>query len=106
MPTLTIIEYSGREHRLSCESNQTVMQAAVANGVQGILADCGGACACATCHAYVDPPWRELLPPPDEGERGMLECAIDANETSRLTCQIVMTDALDGLVVRLPRSQT
>ncbi|MDR5804845.1 2Fe-2S iron-sulfur cluster-binding protein [Caballeronia sp. LZ001] len=106
MLILTIIEYSGREHRLSCSPGETVMQVAVANGVSGILGDCGGSCACATCHAYVDPVWLDRVPAPDASERDMLECAVDSDESSRLTCQIAMTDALDGLIVRLPRSQT
>lgn len=82
------------------------MEAAVTSGMPGILADCGGACACATCHAYVDTDWIGRVPPPAADEQDMLECAIDVSEASRLTCQIVMSEALDGLVVHLPRSQT
>lgn len=105
MPTLIIIEHSGKEHRIDCPTGQSVMQAALTHAVPGILADCGGACSCATCHGYVDPQWVERVPPATDGERDMIECALDVQDNSRLTCQIVMQPELDGLVVHLPKSQ-
>ncbi|MCK8683304.1 2Fe-2S iron-sulfur cluster-binding protein [Pseudomonas umsongensis] len=81
------------------------MQAAIDNSVPGILGDCGGSCACATCHCYLDPAWSQHLPAADENEQGLLEVVLDPREESRLTCQIVMHAELDGLIVRLPESQ-
>jgi 2Fe-2S ferredoxin len=81
------------------------MEGAITNEIPGIDADCGGACACATCHVYVDPAWFEKLPPQDEMELSMLDFAIERQANSRLSCQIKVTEALDGLVVRLPKSQ-
>ena len=81
------------------------MLAAVNNNVPGIVAECGGACSCATCHVHVDPDWYDRLPPPQDMEKDMLEFAIDPDETSRLSCQISITEELDGLVVRTPESQ-
>jgi 2Fe-2S ferredoxin len=105
MPTLVIIEHSGQEHRLECPSGQSVMQAVINSGVPGVLADCGGACSCATCHGYVEAAWAERVPTATDAERDMIDCAIDVQDNSRLTCQIVMTPELDGLVVHLPKSQ-
>jgi len=81
------------------------MEAAVDNDVAGIVAECGGACSCATCHVYVDPAWTAKLAPPDAQERGMLECVLDRRDTSRLSCQIVLTPALDGLILRVADEQ-
>lgn len=106
MPKITFIEHSGTTHEVEAEAGKTVMQAATENLVPGILADCGGYCNCATCHCYVDADWQDRLPSPDDMEKGMLDCALDVEPTSRLSCQIVVTDAIDGLVVRLPKSQT
>ena len=84
----------------------TVMEAAVRNSVPGIAAECGGACACATCHVYVDEAWRETTGKPEQMEEDMLDFAFDIRAESRLSCQIKVTDALDGLVVRIPEKQT
>jgi 2Fe-2S ferredoxin len=81
------------------------MQAAVNQGIDGIIGDCGGACACATCHCYIDATWAGRLPAPQAGERAMLDCVIDPTEHSRLACQVKVTDELDGMVVRLPAAQ-
>jgi len=105
MPQLILIENDGTEHRLACESGQSVMRAAMAGGVPGVLADCGGACNCATCHGYVEPEWARRLAEPSQQERELIAFALDVQASSRLTCQIVMTPELDGLVVRLPQSQ-
>ncbi len=105
MPKVTYIEHSGAEHVLDVPAGVTVMEGAVKNGVPGIDADCGGACACATCHVYVDPTWVEKTGHAESMEQSMLDFASDVQETSRLSCQITVSDALDGLVVRLPKQQ-
>ena len=105
MPQLTIIEFSGKTHSIDAEEGKSVMQAAIDALVPGILADCGGACSCATCHCYVEPTWVAKLPEPEGAERDMLECALDPQDNSRLSCQLRMTAQADGLVVHLPRSQ-
>ena len=74
--------------------------------VPGIIADCGGNCACATCHVYIDEQWREHIPPASKEEREMIDCALHVEDNSRLSCQVHMTPELDGLVVRIPVSQT
>lgn len=106
MPKVTFIEHNGAQHTVDAKSGQTLMQAAMENLVPGILADCGGYCNCATCHCFVDQAWIAALPSPGQPEQDMLACAIDPQDNSRLSCQIVLTDAMDGLVVRLPASQT
>ncbi len=105
MPKVTYIEHSGAEHVLDVPAGVTVMEGAVKNGVPGIDADCGGACACATCHVYVDPAWVEKTGQAESMEQSMLDFASDVQETSRLSCQITVSDGLDGLVVRLPKQQ-
>lgn len=105
MPKVTIIEFGGKEHHLDPPTGASLMQAAVDAMVPGILADCGGSCSCATCHCYVDDAWAARLPPAESAERDMLECALDPQANSRLSCQIRLTAQCDGLVVRLPKSQ-
>jgi 2Fe-2S ferredoxin len=105
MPRVTYFEPSGQQRDVDAPAGTTVMEAAIDNGVDGIVAECGGACSCATCHVYVDPSWAARLPPPDAQEDGMLDCALDRGPTSRLSCQIVLTEELDGLVVRVPDAQ-
>lgn len=105
MPMLTIIEFNGKEHRLEADIGKSVMQSAIDALVPGILADCGGSCSCATCHCYVDDDWFERLPAAESTEREMLECALDPQPNSRLSCQIRVTPQTDGLVIRLPKSQ-
>lgn len=105
MPQIKLIEHNGTEHLVEAARGITVMQAAVDNLVPGIVGDCGGACSCATCHAYVDPQWAGRLPPPGEDEQSMLEGVIDQQPNSRLTCQIVIDETLDGMVLRMPASQ-
>ena len=106
MAKIKFIEADGKEHQVEAQEGQSVMQAAMDNLVPGIVAECGGFASCATCHGYVDEAWMTKLPPPDAAETGMIECAFHVQPNSRLTCQIKMTPALDGLVVRLPVSQT
>ena len=105
MPKITYIEASGTEHVVEAPVGQTVMEAAVKHAVPGIDADCGGACACATCHVYVDPEWLPKTGERNSMEESMLDFANDVEDNSRLSCQIKVSEALDGLVVRLPKSQ-
>ncbi len=105
MPTVTYIEPSGSQRVVEAPTGTTVMEAAIDNDVAGIVAECGGACSCATCHVYVDPEWLEKLAPPDSQEDGMLDCVLDRRANSRLSCQIVLNDQLDGLVVRVADEQ-
>lgn len=102
---ITYIEHDGTAHTVPVQPGQSLMEAAVRNNVPGILAECGGACACATCHVYVDEAWRGKVGPANINEAPMLEFAIGADETSRLACQIRVTPDLDGLVVRMPVNQ-
>ena len=105
MPKVRIIEYNGTEHVLDATEGTSVMQTAIDNMVPGIIGDCGGNASCATCHGYVDPDWVDRVPAKSEDEEIMLEGMAHTEENSRLTCQLKMTPALDGLVVRLPESQ-
>ncbi len=105
MPLVTFISHDGSEREVHVASGTTLMHAATDNGVVGILADCGGACSCATCHCYVDEDWTARTGAADEVEAQMLEFVLDPQPNSRLSCQIIVGDELDGLVVRLPKSQ-
>ena len=105
MPKIKYIEHNGKEHEAEVPSGWSVMEGAVKNLIPGIDADCGGACACATCHVFVDPAWAARMPPKEDMEVTMLDFAPDVAPTSRLSCQIKVTPELDGLVVRMPKSQ-
>ncbi|MGV3482500.1 MAG: 2Fe-2S iron-sulfur cluster-binding protein [Sphingobium sp.] len=105
MPKITFVGHDGAEHVVQAEAGISVMKAAVNNMVPGIDADCGGACACATCHVYIDAAWTKRAGSVDEMEQAMLEFVSEPEENSRLSCQIIVTDALDDLVVRLPSRQ-
>jgi ferredoxin, 2Fe-2S len=105
MPKITFIEHGGKKHTVDAPLGTTVMENAIRNGVPGIVAECGGACACATCHVHVDEAWKEKVGPPSPMEEDMLDFAFDVKPTSRLSCQIKMTDELDGLVVHTPAQQ-
>ena len=105
MPKITFIEASGASHVVDAEVGATVMETAIRNGVPGIEAECGGACACATCHVYVDEAWTEKVGGPSPMEEDMLDFGFDVRPSSRLSCQIKVTDELDGLIVRMPISQ-
>ena len=105
MARITFVEADGNTIVVDATSAQTVMEAATANLVRGIVGECGGGCSCATCHVHVDAAWFGKLPPPDEMELGMLEGAIGPGPLSRLSCQIKVSDALDGLVVNVPKGQ-
>ena len=105
MPKIKYVEHSGKEHEVEVPVGWSVMEGAVKNLIPGIDADCGGACACATCHVFVDQAWLEKLPKKEDMEETMLDFAPDMAANSRLSCQIKVTPALDGLVVRMPKSQ-
>lgn len=105
MPKITFIEPNSTQHEVEADDGMTVMEAAVKNSVPGIEAECGGACSCATCHVYVDDEWREKTGQPDEMEEDMLDFAFDVRDSSRLSCQIKVSDELDGLVVHVPEKQ-
>ncbi|MEM7440183.1 MAG: 2Fe-2S iron-sulfur cluster-binding protein [Pseudomonadota bacterium] len=106
MPTITFIDPHGTAHSIEAQTGGSLMEAARDNNVPGIEADCGGACACSTCHAYVDDAWVSRLPQKDAMEEDMLDFAWEAHPTrSRLTCQVPVSDALDGLVVHMPERQ-
>ncbi|CAN5412279.1 2Fe-2S iron-sulfur cluster-binding protein [soil metagenome] len=105
MARITFIQHNGTEQTVDGLSGMSVMEAAVKNFVPGIDADCGGACACATCHVYVDPDWAAKTGPRSAMEEDMLDFAFDVQESSRLSCQIKISDALDGLRVRVPEKQ-
>ena len=106
MAKITYIEHNGTEHVIEVSNGLTVMEGARDNNVPGIEADCGGACACSTCHVYVDAAWADKLPAKDDMEADMLDFAWQPDAVrSRLTCQVKVTDDLDGLIVHLPEKQ-
>ena len=105
MPHVTYIEFDGTEHTVDAAQGSSLMQAAVDNMVPGIDADCGGGCACATCHVYVEPDWIASTEPPDAMESSMLQLAERVAPNSRLSCQITLDDSHEGLIVRMPESQ-
>ncbi len=105
MPKITYIEHNGSAHSVEVDEGLSVMEGAVNNGVPGIDADCGGSCACATCHVYVDPAWAHLTGEKNETEASMISFANAVKPNSRLSCQIKVTADLDGLVVRMPAGQ-
>ena len=105
MPKITYIEHNGKSHTLEVANGLTVMEGAVQNNIPGIDADCGGSCACATCHVYVDEKWFNKLPKKEATEEDMLDMAFEPNKFSRLSCQLTVSDELDGLVVKMPSKQ-
>jgi ferredoxin, 2Fe-2S len=105
VPRVTFIEADGREFEVDITIGSTVMQGAVDNAISGILAECGGSCSCSTCHCYVDVAWTSKIPKASGIEKDMLTAVMDLRSGSRLSCQIQVTDDMDGLIVRLPESQ-
>ena len=105
MPKITYIEHNGKQHVVDVPLGSTVMRGAVDNGIPGIDGDCGGLCACATCHVFVDPTWLATAGKRNDTEESMLSFAAETADNSRLGCQIEITAALDGLIVRMPESQ-
>ena len=104
MPKITFIETTGKRRECEVPNGVSVMEGAIRNGVDGILAICGGSCACSTCHCYIDPAWMETVGMPDDIEDSTLELAVERKPNSRLTCQIQVSDALDGLVVEVAQN--
>ncbi|WP_091736609.1 2Fe-2S iron-sulfur cluster-binding protein [Phenylobacterium immobile] len=105
MANITYVQFDGTEQTVDVKNGLSVMEGAIKNDIEGIDADCGGACACATCHVYVDEAWLEKLGRPNPMEGSMLDFAENREANSRLSCQIKVNDELDGLIVRLPESQ-
>lgn len=105
MPTITYIDHTGRQYPVEGVVGQTVMETAIRHNVPGIVAECGGACSCATCHVYVDEAWRSVTGAPSQMEEDMLDFATEARPESRLSCQLRITADYDGLIVRIPERQ-
>ena len=105
MPKITYIEHNGKSHTLEVANGLSVMEGAVQNNIPGIDADCGGSCACATCHVYVDEKWFYKLSNKESAEEDMLDMAFEPKQFSRLSCQLTVSDMLDGLVVKMPSKQ-
>lgn len=105
MAKITFIAADGSRYEVEAENGSTVMENAIRNGVPGIEAECGGACACATCHVYVDDAFMEVVGEPEAMEEDMLDFAFDVRPTSRLSCQIRVSDELDGLIITVPERQ-
>lgn len=105
MPVVKFITPDGDTREVEVEVGTSLMQAAVDNGIDQIVAECGGSCSCATCHCYIDEAWMDKVGGPSDMEKDMLDCVLEPKETSRLSCQVTVTEELDGLVVRLPEAQ-
>ena len=105
MPKITYIEHNGKSHTIEVANGLSVMEGAVQNNIPGIDADCGGSMACATCHVYVKEEWFDKLPKKEEGEEDMIDMAYEPNKFSRLSCQLTVSNELEGLVVKLPAKQ-
>ena len=105
MAKITFIDFEGTERTVDGKVGDSVMEAATTNDIPGIDADCGGACACATCHVYVSEDWMSVVGKPDDLEAEMLDVAEEVKENSRLSCQLKLSDEMDGLIITTPESQ-
>ena len=105
MTKIKYIEHNGKFHIIDVANGLSVMEGAVQNDIPGIDADCGGSMACATCHVYVKEEWFDKLPKKEDGEEDMIDMAYEPNKFSRLSCQLIVSDELEGLVVNLPEKQ-
>ena len=105
MAKINYITHDNKDYSIEVQSGLTVMEGAVQNDIPGIDADCGGGMACATCHVYVKEEWLDKLPKKEDGEEDMLDMAYEPNKFSRLSCQLIVSDELDGLVVSMPNKQ-
>ena len=105
MPKINYITHDNQSHNIEVQNGLTVMEGAVQNDIPGIDADCGGGMACATCHVYVKEEWLDKLPKKEDGEEDMLDMAFEPKKNSRLSCQIIVSDELDGLTVNIPSKQ-
>ena len=106
MPKITYIEHSGKSHTIEVANGLSVMEGAVQNNIPGIDADCGGSMACATCHVYVKEEWFNKLPKKEDGEEDMLDMAFEPKKNSRLSCQLIVSNDLEGLIVTTPKKQS
>ena len=106
MPKITYIEHNGKSHTINVSNGLSVMEGAVQNNIPGIDADWGGSMACATCHVYVKEEWFDKLPKKEDGEEDMIDMAYEPKKNSRLSCQLIVSDELEGLVVNLPIKQS
>ena len=106
MPKITYIEHSGKEHQIEMPLGFSIMEGAIKNSIPGIDADCGGSCACATCHVYVDEIFLQKIPKAEEAEQDMLDFVQSADKSSRLSCQIIISNEIDGIIVRMPKKQS
>ena len=106
MPKITYQDTKGNSKTIDVESGLTVMEGAIQNNIPGIDADCGGSMACATCHVYVEEKWLDQLPKAEEAEVDMIDMAFEPKKNSRLSCQLIVSEELDGLVVNTPSKQT
>ena len=105
MPKIIYITSDAKVHKVNVENGLTVMEGAVQNDIPGIDADCGGGMACATCHVYVTEDWFDKLPKKEDGEEDMIDMAFEPKKNSRLSCQLIVSDDLDGLIVSIPSKQ-
>ena len=105
MAKITYIEHNGKSHTIEVSNGLSVMEGAIQNNIPGIDADCGGGMACATCHVYVKEEWLDKLPKKEDGEEDMIDMAFEPNKFSRLSCQLIVSDEIDGLIVNLPEKQ-
>ena len=105
MPSITFVSFDGESTTVEAEHGASLMQVAVSRGVPGIIGECGGVCSCATCHCYLDDESAKQVPQPDSRERDILDCIVGLESNSRLSCQVKVSDLLDGAVIRLPESQ-
>tara|TARA_Y100000590_G_C15448854_1_gene911849 strand:+ start:440 stop:760 length:321 start_codon:yes stop_codon:yes gene_type:complete len=106
MPKITYIEHNGKSHTIDVANGLSVMEGAVQNNIPGIDADCGGSMACATCHVYVKEEWFDRLSKKEDGEEDMIDMAYEPKKFSRLSCQLTVSEELDGLIVNMPEKQT
>ena len=106
MAKITYITHNDEKHTVEVQNGLTVMEGAVQNDIPGIDADCGGGMACATCHVYVNDGWFDRIPPKEDGEEDMLDMAFEPKKNSRLSCQIIISEELDGLIVNIPSKQS
>jgi 2Fe-2S ferredoxin len=105
MPAITYVEFDGSEYHVDVAVGNSVMEGALNNMIDGIVAECGGSCVCCTCHCMIDPEWSEVVGEANDEENELLEMLDVREPTSRLSCQVQVTDEMDGMVVRLPKSQ-
>ena len=105
MAKIKYIEHKGKSHTIDVANGLSVMEGAIQNNIPGIDADCGGSMACATCHVYVKEKWFDKLPKKEDGEEDMIDMAYEPNKFSRLSCQLIVSGELEGLVVKLPEKQ-